>query len=317
MKIQNHLRNQIKSYFLNGDMSILYKISFYNSLLTVIMNYLIIVALFYLGNIILSGQFYFYPLLLIIMFLMATRQNALNVQVHEGSHYLLCVNQKLNDIFCNFSSSYLIFYSVEEYRSVHMLHHRFLNTTQDPDLYLYQRNFNLRQILKGFFEDAIGLSAWRRAIASNKNIKFSYTFWKIFINTIILCLLVISFNVLNGIMLYILLWLIPLFCIFPMIIRVRINAEHADVLPSNKKLEMPFISRTSIGGFLERFLFGAQMEFHFEHHIFPSIPYSKLNTLHKILKENDFFKDENSNYLNESYISFWKKSINNKNSIQC
>ena len=76
-------------------------------------------------------------LLLPIAIFIATRQNALAVQIHEAAHYHLFKNQKINDKFCNLFASYWIPNDVESYRVNHLKHHRFLHSENDPDKELY------------------------------------------------------------------------------------------------------------------------------------------------------------------------------------
>jgi fatty acid desaturase len=309
MYIEQKLRAEIKENIGIENLEFFQERNPLSFLSVQIFNFLIIFTLFIISfHIIKSDIYLLYLFLPFFMFLIATRQNAFNVQVHEGSHFLLHKNRYINDLLCNWVCAYWILYTVEDYRSTHFLHHRFLNTKKDPDLFLYQSDFSTVNILKGFFLDICGVSAFKRfsAISKNHNKRYVGLIPKLFLNSCILFLLIYSFDLLYGLTLYILLWILPLLCIFPAIIRIRINAEHANLYINDNKNFMPFISRTTACSFFEKFLIGAQMEYHFEHHLFPSFPYSKLKLFHELLINNGFFKkDINFLHLNLSYIKFW------------
>jgi fatty acid desaturase len=68
------------------------------------------------------------------IFIVATRQNILGLLVHEQSH---CLGFKASygDSLVNFLVAYpLIVLTVEGYSQVHLSHHRYFMTEQDPDL---------------------------------------------------------------------------------------------------------------------------------------------------------------------------------------
>ena len=116
---------------------------------------------------------------------------------------------------------------------------------------------------------------------------------------------------------YFVFWLIPLFSIFPVIVRLRIVAEHfaPDAIGPNGK---PFISRSTSGSILEGYLFGCDMEYHFEHHLLPGIPHPQLKRLHAALVERHFFEDLPlaEDYINQGYIQFWCRLIAGRQDMQ-
>ncbi len=273
---------------------------------TIILNWLSIILLYFIFILIINNEIsiFILPLLLILV---ASRQNALNVQVHEASHYSLFQNKKINDYISNLLCGYWIFYSTSEYRNTHNKHHLYLNTSNDPDYTLQFNNFSKKSIIIGFLYDALGLTALNRGKTLVKSFDIDFL-GKIFFNLILILIMSIGTNVLNGFLLYLIFWAIPLFCIFPCIIRLRINAEHAKDQNLMEVKNDSFISRSSVGNLFERLLLGSQMEYHFEHHLFPMIPYINLIKIHKHLVDGKFFI-KYPQYLNNGYISFWRNIV--------
>ena len=92
----------------------------------------------------------------------------------------------------------------------------------------------------------------------------------------------------RGIACYVVYWLFPLLCLFPLIQRVKTITEHFD--PRLWDPEVPlWVARTSAAGWWQDHLLGAQMEYHFEHHVVPTIPFRGLKQLHRRLEAADFF----------------------------
>jgi hypothetical protein len=58
---------------------------------------------------------------------------------------------------------------------------------------------------------------------------------------------------------------------YPLILRLKTITEHFD--PGLRDPSKVFwIARTSCAGWLQDHLVGARMEYHFEHHVIPTIP---------------------------------------------
>ena len=93
---------------------------------------------------------------------------------------------------------------------------------------------------------------------------------------------------------------------------MRTISEHSKPTNINFKNYPLFISRTSKCNFLEKYVLGAQMEYHFEHHVFPNIPYKNLKKLHDYLWKNNFFYSHLKSIHPKNAISFgYVKSTKN------
>jgi fatty acid desaturase len=115
-----------------------------------------------------------------------------------------------------------------------------------------------------------------------------------------------SFGGYRGILCYMVCWLVPLVKVYPFIIRVRTVTEHySDELHHSDG--PAFISRTSLTGWLERYLIGADMEFHLEHHLNPAIPHYRLRQLNRELERRGVFErmgKHKAKLLNDGYLKF-------------
>ena len=64
----------------------------------------------------------------------ATRQHALLIMMHDAAHFLISHNRAVNDTVSNLFCAFPFLVSNKRYRINHLLHHRYVNTADDPDL---------------------------------------------------------------------------------------------------------------------------------------------------------------------------------------
>jgi len=67
-------------------------------------------------------------------------------------------------------------------------------------------------------------------------------------------------------------------------------------------------ARTSCASWLQNHLVGARMEYHFEHHVIPTIPYRGLKGLHRRLASSNLF-EEHGEVLSDGYIRFLVRAV--------
>ena len=70
---------------------------------------------------------------LVTAVIIATRQHALLVIMHEAAHFRISKNPRLNDFLGKYFASYPTASTLLGYRKHHTQHHRTTNTDQDPD----------------------------------------------------------------------------------------------------------------------------------------------------------------------------------------
>ncbi len=80
-------------------------------------------------------QRFWHPMLYVfVVAFIGSRQHALLVLMHDGVHYRLLRNRRLNDWMSEVILAWPHLVTARQYRKNHFAHHKYLNTAQDPDL---------------------------------------------------------------------------------------------------------------------------------------------------------------------------------------
>lgn len=238
-----------------------------------------------------------YPLLI---FIIAGRQGAFLQLIHEASHKLITRDKKLNDNLGEWLCAAPIGLSMAEYRKDHGRHHNHTNTARDceNDLLKYQETDISKWPLRYLFiKDIFGISAIERVIyiLKKKNSPSNEKYKNLRIVVLQVFLIVAAFQL--DFLLYILLWIVPLFTANMVLMRVRGVAEHGlpkqiSVVPVDgregamltRTLNSPSAQTSWIGKMVERILIGSlSINFHLEHHVVPNVPHYNLKKLYDIL----------------------------------
>lgn len=237
-------------------------------------------------------------------------QHGLFILAHEAAHYRLFANRAANDAIgrlLGMSGGV----SMCTYRVTHRLHHNNLYTEEDPDTAIhggYPRG--RRYLLDKLARDLLGLNAWKT---------FAYFFGSPAINAETHRAIrplddtspelragarsdrwwVVAFHgaaplaswALGGeeaLLLYLLLWVVPLLTVLQPILRLRAILEHGGVEDLSSPLTAARTNRTW-GGALNlvarAVLFPHHVNYHLEHHLYPAVPHYHLPALHRLLRE--------------------------------
>ena len=261
--------------------------------------------------------FYNYPSFLSFfasLVVIGSRQFALAVLAHDGAHNLLFSNSKINDFMSQWFCAYPIFQDNRVYRPYHLKHHRFTETENDPDLSL-SAPFPITK--KSFFRkvlrDISGVTGYKRyssSLVSILNTEANNTpekvqkIWSkihgfLIVNLTIFVLISLFFHW----SLFFLLWWLPAFTYYSLIIRIRNIAEHC-VTPGESDFD---ITRTTRASLIMRFLLAPhRVNFHLEHHLFMMCPWYNLPKAHSMMIENGY-KDKMC--LENSYRSVLTKAV--------
>ncbi len=254
-----------------------------------------------------------------VVLLMGLRMNAFGVILHEGSHGFLAKSRKVNDLLCNWSIAFWTINSVEEYRPTHRLHHRYLGQERDPDRVFYlvpPRRGALTSLLA---QDLVGVTAFRRATTRISGTSQAsgappslLTRPKLLLGKVVTQLVVLGqFLVFQGfprgLLFYGAFWLVPIVCMYPMILRLKTITEHYDPGLRNPN-NVQWTARTSYAGWLQNHWVGARMEYHFEHHVLPTIPYQGLKRLHRQFDDTGLF-DRHREVLSHGYVRFLVRAV--------
>lgn len=243
----------------------------------------------------------------IALLIIASRMQALGVMVHDGAHWLLYRNRQVNDAVCDLFIAFPLGMSTTLYRKTHFRHHRYTNTSEDQDLAAQKEEREWYQWPKsrwGFvwvlFRSAFGLNTHRAWILYKhwtpwNNFRspdfpkqsrllyvlsmicvYSFFAWALQVNTRV-TLILMGVYMISG------------YTILNLTNRLRATAEHLGT-PGTHELND---TRTVIPSLMERFFIAPYgVNFHLEHHLFPSVPGYRLGKLHRELMKDDEFRNQ-------------------------
>ena len=231
-----------------------------------------------------------------------TRMQALGVMLHDGTHWLLFTNRTVNDVCSDLFLAFPLGLSTELYRATHFRHHRFTNTEEDPDLAIQREDhdwFAWPKTRAGcawvLVKSLLGLNMFKAA-PFYKQWSPWYNFFtrRCALSHRARLLLVVSTAVVyagvvaTGKPLQILLlFLIPSVTVLNLVNRIRATAEHLET-PGDHELNA---TRTVLPSWWERLVIAPLgVNYHLEHHLFPSVPSPNLGKLHRVLMEDEEFR---------------------------
>lgn len=239
--------------------------------------------------------------------ILAGRQLALAILMHDASHSSLFKTRWFNDHLVDWLCAKPIWNDLHKYRPYHVRHHAKTSTEDDPDLSLVAGFPTTRaSITRKFMRDIVGITGFKFVLGRimmdlgliewtvANDVKkipqqgrpwqdYPLTFIKnsygaILINAAILGVLgAAGHPKLYG------LWMLAYVTPFPLLIRIRSMAEHAGMEKSASALTH---TRTTRAGWIARALVAPiRVNFHMEHHLMASVPYFRLPKMHQMLRE--------------------------------
>lgn len=232
---------------------------------------------------------------LLCMLLIATRQHALLALMHEYSHYQLSRKHAwLNDLLGDILTAFPFLITTHGFRRDHMPHHRHVSTDRDPNWVCslkkdrYQFPKTRKQIFMEILKHCIGWYTpedWKGyTIVSGMAVNLPRaTHINRAVYMIVFAAAASYFDLWWTVLLY---WIVPIATFLMAIFYVRDIGEHLG-MPS------PGIagSRTVLAGWLERILICQNgVNFHTEHHLFPSVPFFRLKHLHHALMKSNYYR---------------------------
>jgi fatty acid desaturase len=253
---------------------------------------------------------------LFLLLVIAARQHALLILMHEGSHFLICRSKAVNDLIADLLCAFPFGLATRSYRANHISHHEHLNTSDDPDLvrtvgpaghpeeWLFPMPH--RRLFSFFAKDLFGraffdivniLRELRRTGKASKQSSCHYRFPALAMVayfTTVPALLYATHKpwlILYG-------WLGSMFVVLPLVLRLRALAEHF-ALPRKHVLNG---TRSVRAPWWECFLIAPHnISLHLEHHLFPFVPWFRLPELHNRLMRVDVYRS--NAHLNDGYLS--------------
>lgn len=256
---------------------------------------------------------WFFPVTLLLI---ASRQHALLILMHEGSHYRLSSNRSYNEILGSLIG-WNFFASFHGYQRHHGKHHELLklNTMEDPD---WARKQNAQwafpmarlSFLKLLVRDVFLLNTpdyvqEAKDANNNKIVNRKDLFLQggRILYAITLLTALIYFGLFKIWLLY---WVLPIFTTLKAILRIRAVVDHFCTASSHPLAQ----SRTVLGSGWDKLIFSpCSIAYHGVHHLYPSIPYYNLKRAHHLMMGNAQYAEHahvSQNYwtaLNECFLS--------------
>lgn len=252
----------------------------------------------------------------------SARQHALMVVVHEAIHKRIARSLRMNDGLARIGAAFPVFISLSKWKFIHLFHHQFTHTDLDPDRAIYSRyplrstsfwallardicGRNVVSTLRYFLDVPFGardfnvrfLGAERAArYEESSDMNQFVLFW------IVLLGLGITTGGLSFVEVTILYWLVP-YCTFTQLFfRIRGAIEHGNVPEVNNPYRQ---TRTYFMHPVLKFFFAPKnVNYHLEHHLYPSVPFYHLPKLHAVLARTVYGK---TNAYCEPFLSGLKK----------
>jgi fatty acid desaturase len=227
--------------------------------------------------------------LLLAIILLAGRQMALSVLMHDCGHRTLFRSARLNDVVGQWLCALPVMNDQPSYARGHLHHHRKAGTAEDPDLPNYQAYpVSRASFQRKVVRDLSGQTGFKlmsyivrgaSGVISRQKRQSAAPFLQQLLAQVILLLVLLA----CGIGWAYLLWAVAYMTVFMLIIRVRQVAEHAavpDLFDSDTRLN----TRTVDAPWWQRMIFApCGVNYHLEHHLMASVPCYKLRELRQLL----------------------------------
>lgn len=268
----------------------------------------------------LCEQFWHPILYVAAIIFIGARQHALAILMHDGAHLRLCGNRNWNNWLSDLFFAWPLFITTWAYRNNHFAHHRHVNTNSDPDWIRKQTSewkFPKRPLALAFMlaRDVVGLSAYKmiyvilvlsgfvgKTLGRNGNTSFYLGMRGIYYTAA--GWLILHYGLGKMFLLY---WFVPYCTWFVFVLHVRSIAEHF-ALPNNHTLNA---SRTTYATWLERVLLAPKnINYHIDHHLFPSVPFYRLPKLHAELCSQPSYATRA--HITDTYLGVLRECVSGK-----
>jgi fatty acid desaturase len=234
-------------------------------------------------------------LYLVTIAFIGARQHALLILMHDGAHYRLFRNRRINDWVSEILLAWPNFVTMQSYRQNHFAHHRYLNIGRDPDWTRKKDDAKWHfpkswaELWQLFAADLFGSGAvyniqLSRSLSARDSISPRILTLGRPIFYLLVFVVMLYCAALKGFALY---WIVPFVTWLMLVLRLRSIAEHFAIVPSAGTCSN---TRTTLPGILDKvFVAPKNIGFHLEHHLYPNIHFFRLPELHKLLMSDAQF----------------------------
>lgn len=241
---------------------------------------------------------------------------------HESQHSALLKNKRANDFVGAWLCAYPVGSIWGSSRAVHLAHHKYLNTTSDPDRHFHNEQdksdpkqfalYLVKLVLGGQLWTSIVVNGFLREKNTSEPKSTSEPIIVLPRRTYpeVLNLLPVQASVFAIFWLatgywwaYFALWLVPIFTLGTLLGYIRGFIDHARLATDDAVLSEGRLISVPLPSLIDRLFFtGLEFHFHAEHHFFPSVPHYYLPQLHKLLQSSEEYRQRY--LLRPSYTSF-------------
>ena len=264
-------------------------------------DYAIIAAALYAGAWTLTASPWFWISWPILWIIIATRQHALLVLMHDATHSLAYRQRWLNEFVGEVLCGGPVFYSMQSYRRNHLAHHKWMNQPKDPDWarklkdsderiwwdfprkdnsLLYWPRFWLRSVV--YQIKAYGEIKDNGAATTQKSSGLAKQIVRIRLASYVLLIGALTYF---GFWLeFLLFWIAPALLVLTFMARIRSIAEHfalehMDFFQGVRNVQYRH-------GFEHALWTPHHLGMHLVHHLYASVPFYRLNALHDTLMQD-------------------------------
>ena len=226
--------------------------------------------------------------------------NALTQVGHASGHGNFLSNARWNAIAGDIACA-LRGFSRAGFALSHQMHHAYLNEDQDADLLWGSPDESTRSLILMCLQDLLMITALKRLLQYMQTDRKTYQQrpWekltpRFFLDRIGMMAPIAAAQILVlayywaviGPEYYLFFYALPLATLYPAQIRLRSACEHSFEAGYDVDARGRWLSRSANANVLERFIIGPLCsDYHFEHHLLPTVPYYNLPIVRRHLEE--------------------------------
>lgn len=231
-----------------------------------------------------------------VVVVIAGRMHGIGVLIHEFAHFRFIADKERSDWIGDLFLAWPIFATIDAYRQNHLAHHRYTNTQDDPDwvIKLDADEFTFPQTrakaIVNFLGYLIVVNSWhdiKGALSRVGGDRGSSRRYKL--ARLGYYLAFAAFFTAAGFWSeFLLYWAVPYLTVFFLLLHIRSVAEHFGSMDYEHELGS---SRNVTPYFWERWFFCPHdVNYHLDHHLYPSVPHYNLPELHRALMDNPEYR---------------------------
>lgn len=233
------------------------------------------------------------PSIFVAIIVIGSRQHCLLMLLHEGAHGRIHTNKLINRWVSEVFLAFPFFVTHHGFAREHLTHHRLLGDANDPEFlmkeHLHEYVFPKTTVglISSFVKHISGMLTFREYSLIMVTAQYSWRVPKAVnvARAIFYSVLATTLWWFDLVWVYLTFWVLPMLTYLVFALYFRLVAEHFG-LPEEAE---GFETRTVLANRIERFLFApVSINYHTEHHLYPSVPYYNLASLHRRLMRSSF-----------------------------